>query len=370
MFNLLGRVSLLTVSLLLMSTLNAHETGQFTHHTDIGSVKHAGSLSYDQSHQVYTLAASGANMWFAEDELHFAWNQMTGDFIVRAQVRFLGEGVDPHRKVGWHVRESLEANSAHVLAAVHGDGLTALQFRERTGANTEEYKLNLQAPDVIQLERRGQTFIMSAARMGEPFQVTQVSHVNLPDQVYVGLALTAHNAEVIERVELANVRIILPAAGDFTPYQDYIGSNLEIMDMRTLQRRIVHRAPGSIQAPNWTHDGKTLIVNGDGLLFNFDIATGEVSTLNTGFANRNNNDHVLSWDGKQIGISHHAEEEQGRSTIYVLPLMGSDAPRQITHPGVGHSYLHGFSPDDKTLIFTADRKGKYDIYAVDIATGA
>jgi hypothetical protein len=348
---------------------HAHDIGQFASHSDIGPVAHKGQVEFNAAEQSYTVSASGKNMWGKSDELNLAFNELSGDFIVRAQVQFEGDGTDPHRKAGWDVRESLTPDSAHVFAAVHGDGLSSLQFRPSAGDDTDEYRLRVAAPDVIQLERRGDTYIFSAAKFGQPFQVTQVSHLTLADTLYVGLAVCAHNADVTERATFNNVRIIKPADKDFTPYQDYIGSNLEIMDMESFERRIVYRAANSIQAPNWTHDGATLIFNSEGLLHNYDVKSGAVSELNTGFATNNNNDHVLSWDGQQIGISHHAKEEDGRSTLYTLPLTGSDKPTQVTKPGVGHSYLHGFSPDDKSLIFTADRQGQYDIYSVDIATG-
>ncbi len=183
------------------------------------------------------------------------------------------------------------------------------------------------------------------------------------------MSLCAHNSEVIETGIFSNVRIILPAAKDFRPYKDYIGSNLEIMDMATKNRRIVHRSPDSIQAPNWTLDGKTLIYNSKGLLFNFDIKSGKSSVLDSGFANNNNNDHVLSWSGKLIGISHHVADENNHSTIYILPITGSKKPSRITAKNAGHSYLHGFSPDDRTLVFTGERKGQYDIYSIDITSG-
>lgn len=343
--------------------------GQFTDHRDIGSVKHQGSIKYDEVEQQYRISASGKNMWAGEDELHYAYTQLTGDFILRAHVGFEGVGVDPHRKLGWNLRTSLDSSSANVHAAVHGDGLTSLQYRATSGGATEEYTLAVKAPDVIQLERRGDTYIMSAAKMGEPFQVTSVSHLKLGETLYAGLSVCAHNADAVEAAVFSNVRIIVPAAKDFRPYKDYIGSNLEIMDMASKNRRIVYRSPDSIQAPNWTLDGKTLIFNAKGLLHNFDIRSGKVSLLNSGFANNNNNDHVLSWSGKLIGISHHVAEEGGDSTIFTLPVSGSDKPRRITAKGVGHSYLHGFSPDDKALIFTGERKGKYDIYRIDIQSG-
>lgn len=351
------------------SVFSEHSVGQFAHHQDVGKVKYAGSIKYDDKLQTYQISASGKNMWYGEDELHFAWNKMEGDFIVRARMDFVGEGVDPHRKIGWNVRQSLDTGSPQIHATVHGDGLTSLQFRETPGGDTEQYVLNITNTEVIQLERRGDTYIMSAAKHGEPFSVTQVSHVKLGESVYVGLATCSHNPDVVESAVFSNVRIIIPAKKDFRPYQDYIGSNLEIMDMETHNRRIIYRDPDSIQAPNWTHDGKKLIYNSKGLLYNYTLSNNKISVLNTGFANDNNNDHVLSWSGKEIAISHHNAEDDRRSTIYTLPLKGSDKPKQITKTGVGHSFLHGYSPDDKDLIFTANRKDKWDIYKVNIASG-
>lgn len=343
--------------------------GQFEKNEDVGAVKKAGATVYDWKTQTYTLSGSGTNMWATQDELQFLWNKMEGDFIVRANMKFVGKGVDPHRKIGWNVRTSLDTSSPNIHATVHGDGLTSLQFRKTPGGETFQHTLELTNTDVIQLERRGDVYIMSAAKHGEEFQVTQVSNVELGKSVYVGLTTCAHNPDVMESAVFSNVRIITPAAPDFRPYQDYIGSNLELMDMETLNRTIIHRSPYSLQAPNWTHDNKTLIFNSKGLLYNFDLKTNKPSVLNTGFATDNNNDHVLSWDGKRISISHHNADDGRKSTLYELPLTGSDKPRQITKTGAGHSFLHGYSTDDSTLIFTGERNGQYDIQTIDIKTG-
>jgi TolB protein len=361
-----GMVSLFTMCCS-MGALAA-PVGQFADHVDIGAVKHPGSVVYDAADQKYKISGSGKNMWGGEDQLHYAYNQIAGDFIVSAQVAFEGKGVDPHRKIGWNVRTSLDTASPNVNTAIHGDGLTSLQFREKSGGDTEQYPLQLNGADVIQLERRGDVYIFSAAKKGEPFQVTSVSHIKLGEKVYVGLAMCSHNADVVETATFSNVRITIPAAKDFKPYKDYIGSNLEILDLNTGNSRIVFRSPDSIQAPNWTLDGKSLIYNSNGLLYNFDIASGKPTVINTGFAKYNNNDHVLSWDGKQIGISSHVKADSNNSTIYTLPITGSDKPIQINATGAGHSYLHGFSPDNKKLIFTGQRKGEFNIFTIDIKT--
>ncbi len=367
------------LALLAMSTGSlAQATGQFTAHQDIGAVKRAGAFRYDDKLQQYRISASGTNTWFADDQMHYAYNRMQGDFIVRAQVAFEGKGVDPHRKVGWDVRAGLGNASAHVAATVHGDGLAALQFRERDGADTNEYRLQVKAPDVIQLERRGDVLTMSAARFGEPFQVTSVAHVKLGDKVYVGLAASAHNNDAYETMRVSNVRIVVPAAKDFVPYRDYIGSNIEILDMATYNRRIVHRSPESLQAPNWTRDGKALVYNANGLMYRFDIASGKTAQIGTGAAVHNNNDHVLSWNGKLLGLSSHVKRPDGSnySTIYTVPIGGSDKATLITDTDQGHSYLHGFSPDHGKLIFTGQRDAAMranspkvlNLYAIDLVS--
>ena len=135
------RVTILAASLATPAAAQGPALGDFEGHGDVGAPKRAGSALYDAAKQEYTLSASGVNMWGQRDELHFAWRRMKGDFIVQARLRFEGKGADPHRKAGVIVRASLEADAPYADAAVHGDGLTSLQFRRGNGAVTEEVAL-------------------------------------------------------------------------------------------------------------------------------------------------------------------------------------------------------------------------------------
>src|SRR5207237_1259522 len=163
-------------------------------------------------------------------DFHFVWKRMTGNFILSTRARFIGRGVEAHRKVGWTIRPSLDANAPHVTAALHGDGLASLQFRRTAGAITEENK--------------------SADSLPNP-------------------------------------------------------------DAATGNAPIVHQYRRSFQAPNWTRDGKALIYAQEGRLYRFDLASRTAAAINTGFATRNNNDHVLSFDGRMMAISNHAPEDSG-----------------------------------------------------------
>ena len=333
--------------------------GDFQGHGDVGQVTRRGSLTYDAGRGSYTIAGSGANMWFDRDAFHFLWRRIEGNVILTARARFDGPGLEPHRKFGWTVRSSLESGSPHVTAAVHGDGLVALQFRRTPGGATEEIRSPVGAPDVIQLERVGNSYVLSAARFGDTLVAVRVLDLELGDQPYVGLFVCAHNDTVVERATFRDVRITAPARDGFVPYQDYIGSNLEILDVASGDRTIVYRSPESLQAPNWTKDGKALIYNSRGLLYRFDLADRRPVVVNTGFATRNNNDHVLSFDGRTIAISHHSAEDHDASMVYTVPIEGG-TPRRIT--ALGPSYLHGWSPDGRFLVYTGERNHEFDVY--------
>jgi len=354
------------LSLGLVTNILAAQTpvGVFDAQTDVGHLRHAGSASYDSRLQAYAITGSGQNMWGDHDDFHFVWKRLTGNFILSTRAHFDGKGVEDHRKIGWTIRPSLGTNAAHVTAALHGDGLASLQFRRTAGATTEESKSALSLPNadaVIQLERRDGVYIMSVARFGDTLVTHEVAGVSLPDTVYVGLFVCAHNDTVVERAEFSNVRITVPPAATAVPYRDYLGSNLEILDVATGNATIVHKYKGSFQAPNWTHDGKALIYAQEGHLYRFDIASQSVDVINTAFATHNNNDHVLSFDGRMLAISNNAPEDSGVSIVYTVPTTGG-TPKRIT--AKGPSYLHGWSPDGRWLLFTGQRNGDFDVYKI------
>ena len=92
-------------------------TGAFDGQTDVGRVSHVGSASYDASRQSYLVTGAGRNMWGAQDDFHFVWKRLTGNFILSTRAAFTGRGGEAHRKLGWTIRPSLEPNAAHVSAA-------------------------------------------------------------------------------------------------------------------------------------------------------------------------------------------------------------------------------------------------------------
>lgn len=341
--------------------------GLFDEQSDVGNPAIKGDVFYNSDTQEYTLSGASINMWGKTDQHNFLWKKIKGDFIISATVKFIGAGTDPHRKIGIIARNSLDPNSAYADAAVHGDVLTSLQSRETVDAETKQLELSIFHPSHIEFQRKGNKFFFSAATQGESFK-TVTKEISLNQEVFAGLFLCSHNEKVVEKAIFSNVRITFPAADDFKPYKDYLGSQIEILDIKTGLRKIIHSVPISIQAPNWSKDGKYLYYNNsDGKMLKFTLATGKEEILNTGNAVANNNDHVLSFDGKMIGLSSYLGDPR-RSTIYTLALDGKGEAKQITDPSWGHSWFHCWSPDGKRMIYMGDRNKQQDIWAIDIAT--
>ena len=358
---LLIKIIFITVFILTEMSSFSQKVGEFAGQNDVGKILHKGSGTYDLTSGSYELSGSGTNIWFTHDDFHFVWKKMKGNFILQARGKLIGKGVEQHRKFGWMVRKNLDSTSEMVSATIHGDGLTSLQYRKAARTNVDETKFTINAPDVIQLERKGNQFIMSVAHFGDPFVTQEISGVDLGDDVYVGLFICSHNKNVLEKVAFDNVRIIVPAKDDFIPYKDYIGSSIETMDVFNGKRKILYTSTKSLQAPNWTHDGKSLVYNSNGLMYRLNIGNHSSTLINTGLVKNNNNDHVLSFDGKMLGLSGASIDGKFNSVVYTVPLSGGQ-PKQITP--TGPSYLHGWSPDGKWLTFTGQRNNDFDIYKV------
>src|SRR5437763_7109801 len=129
--------------------------GIFDADRDIGAVSVKGSLAYDANAGTYTVTSSGANIWADKDAFHYAWTQRTGDLHIAADFRWIGQGVDPHRKAGLMIRQNLTPGSPYADVMIHGDGMTCLQYRIQQDGPTFQIISATWHPRRIQLEREG-----------------------------------------------------------------------------------------------------------------------------------------------------------------------------------------------------------------------
>ena len=141
-------------------------------------------------------------------------------------------------------------------------------------------------------------------------------------------------------------------------------SELVILNVKSGEQKTVLKEVRHFEAPNWSRDGKYLIINSGGQLEKVDFAGKKLGKILPDKITRANNDHGLSFDGKLLVVSK--SDENFGSRIYTVPITGGE-PKLITpnHP----SYWHGISPDGQILVYCAQRNGAWDIYSIPTAGG-
>jgi len=359
------------------------QIGVFENQQDIGYVKHAGSSAYDAASQSYTMKGSGANIWFNEDQFHYTYKKISGNFLLTANFEFTGDtvGAVGHRKIGWMVRESADADAVSMNGCIHIDGLIALQWREMRGAFMQDPQGEIfsakRGLQTMQLERKGKKLIMRMSNAGEPLQfVGEHDLMDLPDTVLAGIYICSHDSNALVSARVWNVRIDHPVENPYQPNPllakpaptAVMGSRLEIVDVVDGNRKVIYESKGRFEAPNWMPDGKKLLFNDHGSLYTIPIDGGTPEKLNTGSAAKINNDHGISFDGKMLAISNSREGMPGGgSSVYILPLTGGE-PRLLTEQTP--SYWHGWNPNNKEVCFVAQRGTKiYNLYKQSINGG-
>ncbi len=360
----------LTLTIILITSFSVQAQQIFKKYSgfDIGNPKMKGNFQFDEKLQKYTVAGAGYNLWFERDEFYFVSQEVEGDFMISANLKFIGEGIEPHRKMGLMIRNSHAENAVYVDGAVHGDGLTSLQYRAKTGAETLEKAADKKKiQDFVQLERKGNQYIFRVSKNGQPLVEVGKVELEMGKSVLAGMFIGSHNIDVLEKAEFWNVRIDKPAVEGVDGYQNPSPSRLEIVDVETGIRKVLFETEMHIEAPNWSRNGKYLLYNSEGKLYQFNLADNKISKLNTGSVTSNNNDHGFSFDGKMLAISSSTEYEgRKHSMVYTVPAQGG-TPKLITQKGP--SYWHGWSPDGKWLTYTANREDNWDIYKIPSSGG-
>lgn len=366
--------------------------GIFDDHTDVGTVLHPGSTTFDSAKNIYTVRGSGENMWATQDGFQFAWKKISGDVEITADVFFSNTSGNPHKKAVLMFRQSLDPDSVYADVALHASDLLSLQYRNEKGGMTTEVEANqgtvefsrLQvvagpeghsAPEPsgfrLQLARRGNYAYVSFDHAGRPARFEgQSVPISLQGDFYVGIGVCSHDKNVVEEATFSNVEIKKLEASSAAPV---LYSTLETVTLDTTIRHVIYSDWSHFEAPNWSRDGSYFLFNRNGHLEKLPVSGGAPKMISTAPEERLNNDHGISPNGTMLAISDNSQptksptgQETHDSLVYVLPITGG-TPRRLTP--TGPSYWHGWSPDGKTLAFVALRNGDFDIYTVPVTGG-
>jgi TolB protein len=183
----------------ILPLISAHVVGQtsvnlgiFDGAGDVGTSARKGSVVFDPIRQEYRITGGGANMWGTRDDFFFVWKKLTGDLAITATVKIVSDG-NNHRKAGLVLRQNLEPGSVYADAVVHGDGLTALQWREKTDEITRTIHFPINGPTRVRIERRKNRIILFAGKAGGPLMEMGDTELAPFTPVYAGLGVCAHD---------------------------------------------------------------------------------------------------------------------------------------------------------------------------------
>ncbi len=334
---------------------------KFTDETKVGTVTVPVFVQYDSANETYRITGSGNNMWLNEDDFFYVWRKAKGDLKVETDVKWIGKGKIDDRKAAWVIRAGLAKDDPYIDAVDHGRGLICMQYRLVKGGTTLEVRSPVWAPARMILDRTGNQFTMWVVKGGIRYTVGTVS-LNLPEEVNAGLGVCSHDSTISETAIFSDLKF--QEMGVVPMDKRVIESTLETVEIDSGIRTTVYKAKEHFEAPNWSRDGNTYYYNMDGKIYTIPVAGGTPKLVNTAFADKCNNDHGLSPDGKVLAISDQSKD--GSSRIYILPSTGG-TPRLITE--LAPSYWHGWSPDGKTLVYCAERNGNFDVYTVSVNGG-
>ena len=210
----------------------------------------------------YTMTAAGADIWGSSDQFHFAYRVLTGPGTIVARVDSV-QNTDGWAKAGVMIRETLDPGSKHALVCVTPDNGVSSQGRTDTDSSSfNADQAGITAPHWVKLERDvGGNFTASHSANGTAWQpVENAVPTNIPmtSNVYVGLAVTSHDADLTCEAKFSNVTIT-GTAGPQWEHRDIgiLGNAAEslyvtLSNTTGASGTVVHEDPGAATIETWT----------------------------------------------------------------------------------------------------------------------
>jgi L-ascorbate metabolism protein UlaG (beta-lactamase superfamily) len=316
----------------------------------------------------YTVRASGTDIWNTSDEFHFAYKEVSGAGAIIARVESV-ENTDPWAKAGVMIRDTLEADSRHVMMAVTpGNGVWFGRREERGGGGFSTNQEGITAPQWVKLERTiGGLVRAYYSADGSTWTQLGIATVMMDLPVYFGLALASHNADATCEAVFSNVSF--PDTDVETQWTDLdvgiIGNEPEPMYVTVsngngISATIVHPEPNVALIEDWTEWTIDLKDFSDG-----GVDLSDVNSISLGLGNKAG--PPTGGSGKMyfddIRLYRPASEPEeivniqwlGHSTVkvwdddcivYVDPERVNESLHDATLVCVTHTHSDHYSPSD------------------------
>jgi hypothetical protein len=173
---------------------------------DVGTLSARGGEGF--ANGTFTVAGAGADIWGQGDEFHFVYRQWTGNGEIVGRISGLEE-TEGWAKAGVMFRESLDPTARNALAFVTPRNGAGFQRRATLNGGTEfTHGAPLaRAPSWVKVVRKGNEFTAYHSVDGVRWMFGGSAIIDIPENVYVGLAVTSHRDGTLCTATFDNVSV-------------------------------------------------------------------------------------------------------------------------------------------------------------------
>ena len=192
--------------------------------TDVGAVNSAGKSGYDTDGEVFKISASGADIGGTQDAFGFAYQKLSGDMTVIAQV-MMQDHTDPWAKSGVMIRENLNANAKYAAMMLTPENGAVFQTRTNAGGTTNTENLwGVRIPYWVRLVKKGNviTASISASNMNN-FETVKEITLNVGSEYYIGVAVSSHSSAALNTTRFRKVNVYSP---NYKAIDDILSHNM------------------------------------------------------------------------------------------------------------------------------------------------
>jgi hypothetical protein len=236
---------------------------------------------------IYTMTSTGTDIWGFVDEFHFAYKEVGGSATIIAKIDNI-ENVNDWVKAGVMVRDSLEPGAPNVSVLVTPGNGVRFQYRNTPDVATErEFAEGVTAPLWVKLQRTSGGLVRAYhSQDGNTWTSFTLRTITMSAPIYIGLALTSHDAEAVCQATFSNVSFpstTVPAGWNAQDIGIISNSAEPMYAILNGSAIIYHGVPNTSQIRNWTQWLIPLQRFAD-----LGVNLKNVNSLGIGFGDRNN----------------------------------------------------------------------------------
>lgn len=189
------------------TAVRSEDLGIFEHCVNVGTVEFQAKTKYHKTDLAYFLVAGGAGLKEKQDNFGYLYKSVNGNFILEACVKIIGLTDNISSSAGLMMRQSLSADAPYIACLVQKNGLVTLKYRSAVGETIKEFKFKVADAEMIEIEKKGDSYTVSAAKFGETYERNTIEVPGFSGPLMIGFFVNSDSRTDKEAACFSNLRI-------------------------------------------------------------------------------------------------------------------------------------------------------------------